>query len=171
MAILILGSSFRRSGLQRPPWEPQPAPVGAGALGRNTIFAGWRSNPAPARKVILIRVAIAILPAESNVLFGHPIKGRRSIPGFEREAGTFREIWRSGDRVRSIDWGQQHQIAPGIVQHATTKRQSECVLFEPEAVVEHPAQEGLLEGSDLARRLLVSKTSRSPTVFTSQIAS
>src|ERR1035437_1901790 len=131
----------------------------------------WRRDPASASKIRHARVAVTVLPEESDVLFGHVIERDRSVPGFEWVPRVVGEVWRTGDSIRSVDWGQQGQIAPRIVHLSTTDRYCIHVLFEPPAVVEHPTQESLFVGSDVARSiLLISKASHSSTVFTSQVS-
>jgi hypothetical protein len=63
--------------------------VHADEFGGRTIVAGGRSNPAPAREIRHICVAITKLPQERDVLPGHVIECGGSIPGFEREAGIY----------------------------------------------------------------------------------
>src|SRR5882762_2514045 len=88
-----------------------------GARGSANIFnnrrcgAGRRCNASRPREVRNIRSAMVELPTKSNVLAWHVIECCRSIPGFEGIAGVLGEIWRAGGSRRSVDRGQQHQIA------------------------------------------------------------
>src|ERR1039458_5274897 len=143
------------------PPKPGRTIVHADVIGRRSVVAARRSNSTSTREIRLIRVAITELPEESNVLSGHVIEGDGIIPGFVGQARILGEVWRSGDRIRSIDRREQRQIAPWIVQYTTTKRDCVQVLFEPPAVVQHPPVHDLFIGSDLAVGLLISKASRS----------
>src|SRR5579864_1809518 len=51
-----------------------------------------RRYPTTTRPVRHVRVAIPILCAEGDVLFRHPVKGERSVPGFVWIPGVLREI-------------------------------------------------------------------------------
>src|SRR5947199_4761937 len=84
------------------------------------------------------------LPAESDVLAGHPVEGCGSVPSFEGVAGILREVRRAGSGGGSIDGREQNQIAPGIIDAAAAERQPVAVAVEPEAVVDHVAEEALL---------------------------
>src|SRR6516164_3208910 len=86
-------------------------------------------------------------PAEGNVLARHPVKRGGSIPRLEWVSGVLREIRRidrRGRGGRAVDWRYQHEVASGIVDFATAKRQAVPVVVEPEAVVEHEPEEALL---------------------------
>src|ERR1035441_9096570 len=119
----------------RPPNPGRTSVIASIELGRSVV-AAWGSNSTSTRKIRHFRVAIAELPEESNVLSGHVIESDGIVPGFVREARIRREVWRSGDRGRSIDRWKQRQIASRIVQYTTTKSHSVQILLEPEAVVD-----------------------------------
>src|SRR5882724_145878 len=90
---------------------------------------------------------MVIFPSERDVLTGHVIEGRGGVPGFVRVAGIFRKVRCSGSSRSAIDWGQEHKIAPWIIDLAAAQCQAVLVFCEPEAVVQHEAEEALL-GSD-----------------------
>src|SRR6478672_8676841 len=98
------------------------------------------------------------IPPESNVLTGHVVKRRRRIPGLKRVSGILREVRRSRRRSGSIDGGQQHQIASGIVNLPTAQGKTVDVFVEPEAVIKHIAQKTLLLIGSLIAKATYSST-------------
>src|SRR6266853_1440113 len=90
--------------------------------------AGRRCNSSGSREVRHIGRAVIELPAECNVLARHVVKRAGSVPGLERVSRIFREVRRAGSRRRAIDRGQQHQIAPRIVNFAAAQRQTVAVM-------------------------------------------
>src|ERR1700690_1179349 len=103
-----------------------------------------RRDPAGTRKIRHVGVAIAVLPAEGNVLFRHPVKGDRAVPGFVGVARVLGEVGRAGDRIGTVDGRKQCQVTSRIADRSAADRESKKILLEPHAVVEHPARESLL---------------------------
>src|ERR1700682_5331019 len=95
--------------------------------------------PTATRKIGYVCVAIAVLPAEGDVLFRHIVEGDRSIPSLEGVAGIRRKVRRSGERISSVDRWDQHEVAARVVHLSTADGKSIQVLLEPPAVVSHPA--------------------------------
>src|ERR1700704_4083695 len=113
------------------------------------------------------------LPAESDVLAGHVIEGCRCVPSFVGMAGLLRKIRRSLSRGSAVDRRQQHKIAAGVVDLATTKCEAVKIFVKPQAVIEHEAQEILLGPHDaLARDHMhrIAGTADATAMFTSHIA-
>src|SRR5262249_34630342 len=100
--------------------------------------------PSAARPVREIRVAISVLSAERDGLRGHPVESKRRIRGFERIAGVLREVRRAADGVGAIDGWQENEVASGVIHLAASHRQAIRVFLEPEAVVHHETDKGLL---------------------------
>src|ERR1700758_1579514 len=86
---------------------------------------------------------MVVLPAESNVLAWHPVKGSGYVPGFVRVAGIFGKVRRSGNRGGTIDRRQQDQVPPGVIDLSAADGQSVTVVVEPEPVVKHVPQKAL----------------------------
>src|SRR5262249_40896368 len=86
----------------------------------------------------------SVLTAERDVLLGHPVESQRNIPGLERIAGVLCEVRRAADGVGSVDGWQEDEVASGVIHLAASHRHAIRVLLEPEAVVRHPPDKGLL---------------------------
>src|SRR5260370_42382926 len=78
---------------------------------------------------------MVVLPAERNILAGHPVKSPRHIPSLIRIARVLGEIRRARSSRRAINRGQQNQISPGIANLPTSECQAILVVVEPQAVV------------------------------------
>src|SRR5438876_8199390 len=87
---------------------------------------------------------MVILPAEGNILAGHPVKSPRHIPGLVRIAGILGEIRCSRGGSSAIDGRQQNQIASRIIDFPSAQRKRVLVAIEPQAVVDHITKEALL---------------------------
>jgi len=83
------------------------------------------------------------LPAEGDVLAGHPVKGPRSIPRFEWISGILREVRRTGSSRGPVDWRKQDQIPSRIVNSAAAQRKTVFVRIKPQPVVKHKAEKAL----------------------------
>src|SRR5260370_28262489 len=86
---------------------------------------------------------MVVLPPESNVLARQAVKGPRYIPRLIRIAGILGEIRCSRSGRRAVKRRQQQQVPYRIVDLSAANRQTVLVSIEPEAVVEHVAQEAL----------------------------
>src|ERR1700724_2151021 len=86
---------------------------------------------------------MVVLPPESNVLAGHPVKSPRHVPSLVRIAGVLGEIGRARSSSRAVDRRQQNQISPGIVNLPAAQCQAILVVIEPQAVIEHVSQKTL----------------------------
>src|SRR5258705_13170271 len=87
---------------------------------------------------------MVVLPAERNILAGHPVKSPRHIPSLIRIARVLGEIRRARSSRRAINRGQQNQISPGIANLPTSECQAILVVVEPQAVVKTLNQKNLL---------------------------
>src|SRR4029077_4106964 len=116
--------------------------------------ATWRCNSARAAPIGHIGVAMIELPPEGDVLAWHVVIGCGHIPRLERIAGILGEVRCSRSCGCAVDWRQQHQISPGIVDLSAAQRKAVTIFVEPPAVVEHETEEALLEGHDLSLRIL-----------------
>src|ERR1051325_9964353 len=96
--------------------------------GRAVDACGYSSRT---REVRHVRVAISVLPAESNVLLRHPVKGRRDIPRLERIAGILREIWRAADCICAVDGWKKSEVTARIRYRSATEGQPVFVLVKP----------------------------------------
>src|SRR5436853_7301483 len=87
---------------------------------------------------------MVILPAEGNILAGHPVKSPRHIPGLVRIAGILGEIRCSRGGSSAIDGRQQNQIAYRIIDFPSAQRKRVLVAIERQTVVDHATKEALL---------------------------
>src|SRR5882762_6343895 len=87
---------------------------------------------------------MVVLPAERNILAGHPVKSPRRIPSLIRIPRVLGEIRRARSSRRAIDRRQQNQIPPGIINLPAPQCQAILVVIEPQAVVEHVTKKALL---------------------------
>src|SRR5258705_7837064 len=87
---------------------------------------------------------MVVLPAERNILAGHPVKSPRHIPSLIRIARVLGEIRPARSSRRAINRGQQNQISPGIANLPTSECQAILVVVEPQAVVENVTPKNLL---------------------------
>src|SRR5215469_14293490 len=111
------------------------------------VVAAGRCNAAGPGPIRHVGRTMVELPPEGNILARHPVKRAGSIPSLERVSrvpGKVRRIDRCGCGCRAVDRGDQHEVAPRIVDSATAERQAVPVIVEPEAVVEHEPKEALL---------------------------
>src|SRR5208282_2042171 len=111
-------------------WRPrQPGRVSVHAsivLGESVVgirHSGrtGRRNSAMTSPIRHTRVAIVVLPAESEPLLGHVIVRDRHIPGLEWIPGIPGKVGCADRRGRgsfTVDGREQHEIASGIVDHA-----------------------------------------------------
>src|ERR1700675_1838254 len=82
-----------------------------------------------------------VLEPPRDVLLRHVIERRRSVPGFVRQPGTFREIGRSGDGRGAVNWRKKTQIASCIVHGSSPDRDSVQSVMEPDPLIDHEAEE------------------------------
>src|SRR5262249_48847132 len=133
---------------------------GAGRAGVTSV----RRDASRAGEIGHVRSTMVIFPAEGDVLAGHVVEGRARIPCFKRISGTLCEVRCARECGGSIDRRQQHEVASGIVDLSSTQGDCIKVAVEPEAVVDHIAEEALL-GATLA----VSETAHTAAAFTASI--
>src|SRR5689334_3530610 len=84
------------------------------------------------------------LPAERDVLLGHPVECSGGVPSLELIAGIFREVRRARGGRGSVDWRKKHKVAAGIVDASAPQGQPVVIVVEPEPVIKHKAEEALL---------------------------
>src|SRR5437879_13654456 len=87
---------------------------------------------------------MVILPAEGNILAGHPVKSPRHIPGLVRIAGIPGEIRCSRGGSTAIDGRQQTQIASRITHFPSAQRKRVLSPTEPPPAVDQVTNEPLL---------------------------
>src|SRR5215469_121726 len=114
-----------------------------GGTKRSGVSARRRNSPRTG-KIRHVGVAMVEFPAKGDVLAGHVVEGRRSIPRLVGVAGILREVRRSGSRGCAIDGRQEHEVAARIIYGAAAQRQPVQILLKPEPVVEHESQKTLL---------------------------
>src|SRR5258708_35972675 len=83
---------------------------------------------------------MVVLPAERNILAGHPVKSPRHIPSLIRIARVLGEIRRARSSRRAIDRRQQNQIPPGIINLLASQCQAILVVVGPQAALENGCQ-------------------------------
>src|SRR5260370_18547 len=159
MAILMLGSSLRRSGQKRVLPATQVEPGVADKNGPGTKVVLPTTDPAPGLGIVLGE------PLTPGVIPPRPVK-----------YGTF--AWRYPYSQRKVMYclGIQSKVAEASQalnrspQLSATKRDAVRVFLEPPPVVEHPAQECLLVRNDVARSILfISEARDSCAVFAPQV--
>ena len=89
-------------------------------------------------------MAVIELHPEGHELVGHVVERHGGVPRRELVAGVLGEVGRSRGGRRAVDRRHEHQVAAGVGHRAAAQGQGVEVLGEPQAVVEHEAEKGLL---------------------------
>jgi hypothetical protein len=82
-------------------------------------------------------MAIVVFPPEGNVLLRHVVEREGGIPGLEGITGIARKVRRVGSRADggfSVDWRNQNQKAPGVIDLAVACGDAKEVAVELEGL-------------------------------------
>src|ERR1035441_343774 len=139
---------------------PGRAAAGASVLPGRTCISAGRGYAAAAGPIGHVGMPVSGLRPPCDVLFGHIMKRNRGVPHVGLVPGIGGEIGRARDGIGAIDGREQREIAARVGHLAAAERDGKLVLVEPNPVVKHPTQEGLL------RPALATVASYATTVFT-----
>src|SRR5262245_8924548 len=95
-------------------------------------------------------MAVVELGAERDELARHEVEGQLRIPGLEWIARAGGEVRSPAERGGAVDWREQHQVAPRVVDRAAADGERDQVVVEPQTGVRHEARKKLRRSSRLA---------------------
>src|SRR5271156_4279726 len=113
---------------------------------RRSGVSARRRYSSGSREVRHVRRAMVIFKPIGEVLARHIVRRERSVPRLERITGILREIRCARSRCRSIDGRKQDQVTAWVVDASSAHCYAETIAIEPEAGVDHQAEEALLRG-------------------------
>src|ERR1035441_223819 len=142
---------------------PRRCAAGADVLRGRAIISAGRSYAAAAGPIGDIGMPVSRLCKPRDVLFGHPVESDGRVPHVGLVPGIRGEVGRTGDGIGSVDGREQRQIAARVGHLPAAERDGKLVLVQPNPVVDHPTQEGLL------RPALATVASYASTVFTARV--
>src|ERR1022692_4619444 len=143
--------------------RPGRGAAGADVLRGRAVISAGRGDAAAARPIGDIGMPVSRLCKPRDVLFGHIVESDGRVPHVGLVPGIGGEVGRARDGIGAIDGREQREIAARVGHLAAAERDGKLVLVEPNPVVDHPTQEGLL------RSALATVATYPSTVFTASV--